>query len=237
MGLEVLILVIAAVLVSAYFGIIIIHRSASGFKASQKACTDTAKSKIGAVIATEIIYCLILFCIILAGVGAAVLGSLTNIGAIAFVGALVLLSVIVIAFYVSMRLSVSIPCMLFLADGPISALKESWKLSKGSVWRIFAIDLLIAIVSEVLTSIPNFFSNLILVTNTAVKHSSGTMNATVNATATEAFKASVTSPHFIIISLVLIFVGVYINTGFTFTAMGRIYSELISIKRPRSVKR
>jgi hypothetical protein len=61
--------------------------------------------------------------------------------------------VIGVTVYLGIALSLAAPALLLEAVGPIAALRRSWRLVRGSWWRLFGILLLTSIVVGVLSSV------------------------------------------------------------------------------------
>ncbi len=64
---------------------------------------------------------------------------------------------VVVTIAVMVRLIVAVPALVHERLGPVAALKRSWGLLRGQMWRTFAIVLVIGLVVGILSSVITFF--------------------------------------------------------------------------------
>jgi hypothetical protein len=80
-------------------------------------------------------------------------------GFVAFLG---FLAVIVFEAIVQVRLSVTIPAVVLERVGPWTAIRRSWRLTRGSSWRLFGILLLTTILAAICTVILEIPLNVVI---------------------------------------------------------------------------
>jgi len=147
-------LVLSLVLTSALTGMLsaVIGRGVLGQRVS---LADAWRAgRVGPVIATSLLLLLIGICIplpVAVVVVALVLLHLTPVAVL--VGVLGGIASFVFEAFLLVRLSVTLPALVLERISPVSAIKRSFDLSRGSWWRLFGIELLTWIIVGITSSV------------------------------------------------------------------------------------
>jgi hypothetical protein len=143
-------IVISLVLTSALTGMLsaVIGRGVLGRKVGLAEAWRAGR--VGAVIATSLLLLLIGICVPLPVVVVAVVLALLHLTPVAvLIGVLGGIASFVFEVLLFIRLSVSLPALVLERISPVSAVKRSFELSRGSFWRLFGILLLTQIIVSV----------------------------------------------------------------------------------------
>lgn len=108
-------------------------------------------------------YWRVLVATLLQGIGLFALGLVLGISLVipCFGWVLALLLLVLVAF-LSTRWGLLIPVAVLERAGPIEALRRSWRLTSGLVWRTFGVFLLSAILAWVLSTVPLYLVQVVL---------------------------------------------------------------------------
>jgi len=74
------------------------------------------------------------------------------------------LALLVILIYISLRLSLSLP-IYFERKEVVESLKKSWKITKGNVFKLFLVNVLVGLVTIAFFALLTFFLLLVLLTD------------------------------------------------------------------------
>jgi membrane-anchored glycerophosphoryl diester phosphodiesterase (GDPDase) len=108
---------------------------------------------IGFVIVTSIIFALLLVTVFSAMLGTFT-GDVTEEGFMLVLGLTLLALALsaIPAFLIATRLSVSFSAVVLEKAGPGTAMSRSWRLTRGSTWRLIGLYILMAIIAIIVTS-------------------------------------------------------------------------------------
>lgn len=108
---------------------------------------------IGFVIVTSIIFALLLVTVFSAMLGTFT-GDVTEEGFMLVLGLTLLALALsaIPAFIIATRLSVSFSAVVLEKAGPGTAMSRSWRLTRGSTWRLIGLYVLMAIIAVIVTS-------------------------------------------------------------------------------------
>jgi hypothetical protein len=103
--------------------------------------------RVPAVIGVSLLLPLILLALWIPVAGVTIVLAVAKItGAATVVGVLGFLAALVLTIRIWLRLSLAVPAVVLEGAGPVTALRRSWQLVRGSWWRVFGITLLAGIV-------------------------------------------------------------------------------------------
>ncbi len=130
---------------------VVIGRSVLGYKITAGEAWQIARPRMAALVGATLLIPLILiglwvvYAIVLVGLAllhapGALIGGLAALGAIAGI-------VLTIWFAIMFRMAG--PAVVLEREGPVRALKRSWRLVRGSFWRVFGISLLAGLIVAV----------------------------------------------------------------------------------------
>jgi hypothetical protein len=125
----------------------VIGHSVLGRQVSIAEAWQIALPRLGAVLGSVLLEGLVIVGLLLAGVVPGLLLILAHVTALGVLLLVVsVIAAIVFAVIFSVRFALAIPAVVLEGEGPRTSLLRSWRLIKGSSWRVFGITLLATLV-------------------------------------------------------------------------------------------